>query len=134
MARRPGLLFELLLLPVRTDGGWLMRSDRHSAPDSTPAGSPAHSPLSMCPPLHTVSPIAPMQCTVREAVRTAGIVKRATCPTFRHRFATHLLEAGYDIRTVQELLGHKDVKTTMMLYAHVLNQGGLGVQRPVDAL
>jgi site-specific recombinase XerC len=63
----------------------------------------------------------------------AGLVKRATCHTFRHSFATHLLEGGYDIRTIQELLGHKDVKTTM-IYTHVLNRGPTGVRSPVDGL
>ena len=74
-----------------------------------------------------------LQRAVKAAVRQAGIVKHATCHTFRHSFATHLLEAGYDIRTVQELLGHKDVKTTMV-YTHVHNRGGLGVRSPVDSL
>ena len=62
----------------------------------------------------------------------AGIVKRVGCPTFRHCFATHLLETGYDIRTIQELLGHKDVSTTM-IYTHVLNKGGQGFKSPIDA-
>jgi len=74
-----------------------------------------------------------VQKAVRTAVARAGLIKRATCHTFRHSFATHLLEGGYDIRTVQELLGHKDVKTTM-IYTHVLNRGLSGVRSPVDGL
>jgi len=72
-----------------------------------------------------------LQNAVKRAVRSSGITKRGSCHTFRHSFATHLLEDGYDIRTVQELLGHKDVATTM-IYTHVLNRGGKGVRSPLD--
>jgi len=72
-----------------------------------------------------------LQRSIREAAQLAKVNKRVTPHTFHHPFATHLLQNGYDIRTVQELLGHKDVKTTM-IYTHVLQRGGLAVKSPLD--
>lgn len=81
---------------------------------------------------HHINPTG-LQKAVKRAAYAAGLSKPVSCHTFRHSFATHLLEDGYDIRTVQELLGHKDVSTTM-IYTHVLKRGGLAVQSPIDRL
>ena len=96
-----------------------------------PALSLSTDPISKKTMRHHADP-SYLQRAIRQAAKAAGIQKLVSPHTFRHSFATHLLQSGYDIRTVQELLGHKDVKTTM-IYTHVLQRGGLAVKSPLDS-
>ncbi|MBI3203290.1 MAG: integron integrase [Myxococcales bacterium] len=107
--------------PVDWGWQWLFAADRHYT-DRVTGERRRH---------HTHQTV--LQRAVRRAALDAGLAKHVSCHTLRHSFATHLLEAGYDIRTIQELLGHNDVNTTM-IYTHVLNRGGRGVQSPLDHL
>lgn len=95
-----------------------------------PAGKHSTDPISGVVRRHHVQEQS-IQRAVKQAGRDANLTKAATPHTFRHSFATHLLQSGYDFRTVQELLGHADVSTTM-IYTHVLNKGGKGVTSPLD--
>ncbi len=95
------------------------------------ANNRSKDPLSGVVRRHHIYPDS-LQRAVKKSIRQAGITKRASCHTFRHSLATHLWEDGYDIRTVQELLGHNEVRTTMV-YTHVLNRGGRGVRSPLDS-
>jgi integron integrase len=97
-----------------------------------PAASLCEDPYTGKPIRHHIHEKA-IQRAVQAAVRRAGITRPASCHTFRHCFATHLLESGCDIRTVQELLGHADVRTTM-IYTHVLGKGAMGVKSPLDRM
>lgn len=106
-----------------TEWGW-----QYVFPSATPAVDPRSGQMRR----HHLQDQA-VQRAIKQAVRDAGLTKPATPHTLRHSFATHLLEGGYDIRTVQELLGHADVSTTM-IYTHVLNRGGRGVASPLDSL
>src|SRR5712691_8289455 len=139
-ARFHGLRSRTALFPAApkieaflTDLGWLRIPPRHGVGSlSSPPGTSPVDPRAGIARRHHVEPSG-INRAIKVAVRRAGLTKTISAPTFRHSFATHLLQRGTDIRTIQHLLGHNDLATTM-IYTHILQQGGQGVPSPLDDL